>query len=66
MSSLRTPGRGHYDSEWQLGEWLREDGVSYTTAELGPALDLLESTKRLAAPCSTAQRITSRLAGHRC
>jgi hypothetical protein len=50
MSSLRTPGRGHYDSEWQLGEWLREDGVSYTTAELGPALDLLESTKRLERP----------------
>jgi hypothetical protein len=43
MSSLRTPGRGRYDSERQLGEWLSEDGVSYTSADLGPALDLLES-----------------------
>jgi hypothetical protein len=50
MSSLRTPGRGRYDSERQLGEWLSEDGVSYTSADLGPALDLLESTKRLKRP----------------
>lgn len=47
MSALRTPGRGRYDSELQLREWLSEDGVSYTTADLGPALDLLSSTKRL-------------------
>jgi hypothetical protein len=50
MSSLRTPGRGRYDSELQLREWLSEDGVSYTTADLGPALDLLDSTKRLKRP----------------
>lgn len=50
MSTLRTPGRGRYDSELQLREWLSEDGVSYTTADLGPALDLLASTKRLKRP----------------
>jgi hypothetical protein len=50
MSSLRTPGRGRYDSELQLREWLSEDGVSYTTADLGPALDLLDSTNRLERP----------------
>jgi hypothetical protein len=50
MSTLRTPGRGRYDSELQLREWLSEDGVSYTTADLGPALDLLDCTKRLKRP----------------
>jgi hypothetical protein len=50
MSSLRTPGRGRYDSERQVREWLSEDGVSYSTADLEPALDLLESTKRLNRP----------------
>jgi hypothetical protein len=50
MRTLRTPGRGRYDSELQLREWLSEDGVSYTTADLGPALDLLASTKRLKRP----------------
>ena len=50
MSSLRTPGRGRYDSERQVREWLSEDGVSYSSADLEPALDLLQSTKRLNRP----------------
>jgi hypothetical protein len=40
---LRQPGRGVYDSERQLARWLTDDGVTYTTADLSPALTLLEA-----------------------
>jgi hypothetical protein len=44
MVSLRQPGRRRYDSERRLG---RDDGLTYTTKDLSPALGLLEATGRL-------------------
>jgi hypothetical protein len=44
---LRRPGRGRYDSERQLRQWLSSDNVSYTTSDLAHALTLLEATKRI-------------------
>jgi hypothetical protein len=50
MCTLRTPARGHYTSENQLRKWLSEDGITFTTADLSPALALLEATKRIVRP----------------
>jgi hypothetical protein len=44
MASLRQPGRGRYTSE---RSWLAEDNATYTTADIGSALALLEATKRI-------------------
>jgi hypothetical protein len=46
LVALRQPGRGPYESERQLRTWLTDDGVTFTGADLAPALDLPESTKR--------------------
>jgi hypothetical protein len=50
MCTLRTPARGHYTSENQLWKWLSEDGITFTTADLSPALAPLEATKRIVRP----------------
>lgn len=47
MVSLRRPGRGKWDSEHQLRSWLTADGVTFTVADIAPALTLLEATKRI-------------------
>jgi hypothetical protein len=47
LVSLRQDDRGRYDSERGLGKFLTADGVQYTTADIGPALTLLEVTGRL-------------------
>jgi hypothetical protein len=44
---LRQPGRGMYSSERELKQWLTEDGVQFTTADIAPALGLLESTGKI-------------------
>jgi hypothetical protein len=43
LISLRQSGRGMYDSERQLKQWLTEDGVQFTTGDIAHALVLLES-----------------------
>jgi hypothetical protein len=43
LISLRRSGRGMYDSERQLKQWLTEDGVQFTTGDIAHALVLLES-----------------------
>ena len=50
LVSLRKCGRGHYGSERQLRSWLTEDGISFTVADIGHALQLLERTQRLVRP----------------
>ena len=52
LTSLRRPGRGRYDSERLLRSWLNEDGVQFTTSDLGPAL---------AARCDTQAELVERL-----
>jgi hypothetical protein len=49
-NTLRQPGRGRYSSERTLRQWLSEDEVQYTVADIGPALTLLEVTGRLIRP----------------
>jgi hypothetical protein len=50
MGTLRTPGRGKWDSKRTLRKFLADDGVPLTTADLSPALALLEATKRISRP----------------
>ena len=50
MSVLRAPGRGSYPSERQLRTWMTADGWTHTTSDIGPALNLLESTNRIVRP----------------
>lgn len=44
---LSKPGCGVYDSERQLRQWLQEDGIQHSSSDVAPALDLLESAKRI-------------------
>jgi hypothetical protein len=55
MNALRQPGRGKYDSERHLSRWLVADGHEWTTADLSPALALLEATGRLMRPATASQ-----------
>jgi hypothetical protein len=50
LVSLREPGRHRYESERQLASFLSDDGIAFTTADLSPALTLLEITGRLIRP----------------
>ena len=54
MPTLRKLGRSRYDSERTLRGWLAEDGIRYSTGDLAPALDLLQSTGRIGRPTITA------------
>jgi hypothetical protein len=56
LATLRQPGRGRYDSERHLGRWLTSDGYSWTTADLSPALALLEASLRLIRASTASQR----------
>jgi hypothetical protein len=47
LISLRQSGRGMYDSERVLKQWLTEDGVQFTTADIAHSLALLESTGKI-------------------
>jgi hypothetical protein len=47
LVSLRQPGRSIYDSERTLRQWLSDDGIQSTTADLSPALVLLEATSKI-------------------
>jgi hypothetical protein len=46
-NTLRQPGRSRYSSERHLREWLTDDGIQFTVADIAPALGLLEATGRL-------------------
>jgi len=43
LACLRGADRGRYDSERTLRGWLQADGVEFTTADIPPALALLET-----------------------
>jgi len=43
LACIRKPGRIRYRSERQLRAWLAEDGISFTTGDIAPALTLLEA-----------------------
>lgn len=43
LACVRVQGRGRWNSERQLRQWLVEDGIPHTIAEIAPALTLLES-----------------------
>ena len=43
LGCIRKPGRIRYRSERQLRAWLAEDGISFTTGDIAPALTLLEA-----------------------
>jgi hypothetical protein len=47
LVQLRKPGRGSYESERQLAGWIKDAGVKFTMADLGPALSLAENTGKL-------------------
>jgi hypothetical protein len=47
LVSLRQPGRSIYDSERILRQWLSDDGIQSTMADLAPALVLLEATNKI-------------------
>jgi hypothetical protein len=47
MVSLRSPGRGVYDSERGLRSWLTEDGCEFSNTDLAPALAMLEASGRI-------------------
>ena len=66
MCTLRTPARGHYTSENHLRKWLREDGITFTTADLSPALTLLEATGRIIRPGGEAEHFTTGTTRARC
>jgi hypothetical protein len=47
LMSLRKPGRGQYDSERTLRQWLSDDGIQFSAADLAHALVLLDSTGKI-------------------
>jgi hypothetical protein len=50
LSTLRYPGRGRYSSENSLAGALAEDGVTFSRADLSPALGLLQLTQKIQRP----------------
>ena len=50
LITLRARGRGLYESERQLRQWLADDGIAHSAGDIRPALDLLESTGRISDP----------------
>ena len=47
LITSRQPGRGAWDSERGLRAWLTDDGVNFANDDLGPALALLEASRRI-------------------
>ena len=47
LVSLRQSGRGEYSSERMLRQFLSDDNVSFTSADLAPALGLLEGVGKI-------------------
>jgi hypothetical protein len=50
LVSLRQRGHGQYDSERRLASYLSDDGISFTTADLAPALTQLAHVRLSARP----------------
>ena len=49
MGTLGHSGRGKYDSENGLRQWLNDDGVAFTTADLSPAMACCKAPGRVEA-----------------
>ena len=59
LVTLRSPGRGVYDSERILRGWLVEDAATFSNDDMSPALALLEAAgyiERLTAKQNTPRR----------